>query len=328
MKKIIIIVMIFVLFIVQITTVAIFFYLFLVIMTLFVIIAAIELIRMYEKEKKFDKGIALVIVLLTVASFLSVGGVFSDIQSPGNEFWRNPLEDIRNQLTIVTLIVTIVTFSLLVFSPNFGGADVGKVLTVVNYVALGAASVMILRVLGTKFIVYLLLISTVTDMGAYFFGIKFGRKIFGPKGMAPNISPKKSWEGAIAGTLLATIIASSFALFYGVFFPSTGFLGNFLNSNDNQTILDGFSSLGEESRGIQALILIPVTLIASIVGQIGDLVASKLKRTYDIKDFGSVFPGHGGVLDRFDSIFFVAMFLAAIFLWVSQSAPLVPFSFS
>src|SRR5690554_1902274 len=118
MKKRIITGVIFALLIVPITTVPILFNLFQVIMTLFVIIAAIELIRMYEKEKKFDKGIALVIVLLTVASFLSVGGVFSDIQSPGNEFWRNPLEDIRNQLTIVTLIVTIVTFSLLVFSPN------------------------------------------------------------------------------------------------------------------------------------------------------------------------------------------------------------------
>jgi phosphatidate cytidylyltransferase len=54
-------------------------------------------------------------------------------------------------------------------------------------------------------------------------------------------------------------------------------------------------------------------LLASIVSQLGDLVASKLKRTYDIKDYGDIFPGHGGVLDRFDSAIFSSMFLVTVF---------------
>lgn len=98
MKKRIITGVIFALLIVPITTVPILFNLFQVIMTLFVIIAAIELIRMYEKEKKFDKGIALVIVLLTVASFLSVGGYFQTFNHPEMNFG-----EIRSKIFVTNL---------------------------------------------------------------------------------------------------------------------------------------------------------------------------------------------------------------------------------
>ena len=52
---------------------------------------------------------------------------------------------------------------------------------------------------------------------------------------------------------------------------------------------------------IEILCVVGITLLLAVTGQLGDLVASKLKRAYDIKDFGKIFPGHGGVLDRFDS---------------------------
>jgi len=91
-----------------------------------------------------------------------------------------------------------------------------------------------------------------------------------------------------------------------------------------QTLLANFSSLGEStSLWVQALVLVPVTFLASIFAQIGDLVASKLKRTYGIKDFGTILPGHGGLLDRFDSILFVAMFLTAIFILIHYFYPAV-----
>lgn len=278
--------------------------LFQVVMSLFVVIAAIEMIQMYETEKKFQKGAKIGIIFLTLATFLSVGGVL------GSEN-HNPLEA-NGWLQITIPLITIALLGFLVFFKNFNGADVGKALMVINYVGLGSASIVILRFLGVRFLVYLFLITALTDIFAYLFGVKFGKHK-----MAPHISPKKSWEGAIAGTIIATIIASSFALFYGDIFQPGTMIGDFFNSTGERTLLHNFSIIGDtQPRWVQSILLIPVTFFSSILGQIGDLVASKLKRTYQIKDFGKILPGHGGLLDRFDSALFVAMFLNAIFLLI------------
>jgi phosphatidate cytidylyltransferase len=240
-----------------------------------------------------------------------VGGVLGSAE-------HNPLEA-NGALSITIPLITLVLFSFLVLVRDFNGEDVGKALTIVNYIGLGAASIVILRFLGVRFIVYLFLITSATDIFAYLFGMKFGKHK-----MAPHISPKKSWEGAIAGTVFATIIASSFALFYGyVFYPGT-WLGDMLNSTGELTLLDNFSSLGESNPlWVQALIIVPVTFLGSIFAQIGDLVASRLKRTYNIKDFGTILPGHGGLLDRFDSVLFVALFLTAVFLLIYRAFPAI-----
>lgn len=280
-------------------------------MALFVIIATIEMIRMYETEKPFQHLPKIGIVLLTLATFFSVGGVLGNLE-------HNPLEK-SGLLNITIPLITLTLFSFLVLFKEFNGVDVGKALTIVNYVGLGAASIVILRFLGTRFIVYLLLITSVTDIFAYLFGVKFGKHK-----MSPHISPKKSWEGAIAGTVFATLIAASFALFYGYFFQPGTALGRMFNSGGQMTLLENFSSLGEElPLWVQGLIIVPMTMIASIVGQIGDLVASRLKRTYDIKDFGTILPGHGGLIDRFDSVLLVAMFLNAVFLLIYRLFPAV-----
>jgi len=218
---------------------------------------------------------------------------------------------------IILSFVTVILLSLLVFIDDFSGSDLGKAITIINYIGLGAASITILRYLGVRFIVYVALISMMTDIFAYFFGIAFGKHK-----MAPRISPKKSWEGAIAGTLFGTIIASSFAIFYGVIFSPEGFLGYIFNPDGYQTIFDNFTSIGNEPLFTQALIIIPITLLGSISAQIGDLVASKLKRNYKIKDFGNIFPGHGGILDRFDSIIFIGIMFLGIFILIKQFYPM------
>jgi len=109
------------------------------------------------------------------------------------------------------------------------------------------------------------------DTAAFIFGSFFGKsKIF------PSISPKKTWEGSLAG-FVATIIV------FIVFFKM-GLLGSFNNS----------------------LEVIVLSSFVSILGQIGDLFESKFKREAGVKDSGKLLLGHGGVLDRFDSLIFAS----------------------
>lgn len=116
-----------------------------------------------------------------------------------------------------------------------------------------------------------------TDIFAYVFGVLFGKHRF-----SPNISPKKSLEGSIGGTL--TCVATSVGAFYIY-----------------QVIADIQFSL---------VTILVYALICSLVGQIGDFSFSFIKRSFGIKDFGNLLPGHGGVLDRLDSLIFISpMFL-------------------
>lgn len=106
-----------------------------------------------------------------------------------------------------------------------------------------------------------------TDSGAYFVGRAFGRRK-----LWPEISPKKTIEGAVGGIASAILLAVVFQLIYPLF------------------------------TYIWAIL---VAFIVAVFGQVGDLAESALKRYYGVKDSGNLLPGHGGILDRFDSLLFV-----------------------
>ncbi len=135
---------------------------------------------------------------------------------------------------------------------------------------------------GVYYVFYLLMAGWATDTFAYFVGVKFGKHKFS------KISPKKSIEGCIGGTVGCTII----------FIAYTYFLNNNLGFELNYVLM-----------GITGVIF-------SIISQIGDFSASSIKRYCEIKDFGSIMPGHGGFLDRFDSIILVAPFVFILFQFV------------
>ncbi len=130
---------------------------------------------------------------------------------------------------------------------------------------------------GLAMLVFCLLCSWLTDTGAYFAGTLFGKHK-----LSPRISPKKTIEGAIGGVIVCV------ALTWAIAFLCVSTLG----------IVDGYT--------INVINLIILTAICSIISMIGDLSFSVVKRTYGVKDYGNIMPGHGGVLDRFDSFMFVA----------------------
>ena len=130
-------------------------------------------------------------------------------------------------------------------------------------------------------LLYLLFCAWFGDSGAYFAGTFFGKHK-----LCPNISPKKTFEGLVGGVVTVGIVTTILLVVYN----------NFI--------------LGEQQ--LSYPVLIPLSMVASLVGVVGDLSASVIKREYSVKDFGNIMPGHGGVLDRFDSVILVAPFLYVV----------------
>ncbi len=129
----------------------------------------------------------------------------------------------------------------------------------------------------------------ITDIFAYFSG-----RLFGKHKLIPEISPKKTVEGSIGGMLFCVLAFVGFTFVYNTWL--VGLLPEV--------------TVPEVTKSLPYLLMVVVGLIVSVVSQIGDLSMSALKRHYGIKDFGKIFPGHGGMLDRFDSVLAVAITLA------------------
>ena len=127
------------------------------------------------------------------------------------------------------------------------------------------------RNIGLSLIVFLFLVTVLTDTFAYITGMLIGRHK-----LLESISPNKTWEGFIGGSVMGTFVSVMFYI-------------TVINPN------------------ISLPIIILTTLFLSIIGQIGDLFFSAIKRYYKVKDFSNIMPGHGGILDRLDSIMFVIL---------------------
>lgn len=140
---------------------------------------------------------------------------------------------------------------------------------------------------GIFFIVYTLVTAWIADGGAYFAGTFLGKHK-----LCPEISPKKTWEGFFGG-LAASVV---FAVLLGFGYE----------------LWDKIFT-GENHFRVNILILCIVAFISTFLGLLGDLIASLMKRQCGVKDFGNFFPGHGGVMDRFDSVLFVSPFVYLAF---------------
>ncbi len=140
--------------------------------------------------------------------------------------------------------------------------------------------------IGVYLIFYALICALATDSGAH-----LGGTLFGKTKMSPNISPKKTVEGAVCGIIFSMVLNLVATLLYNKF---------------------GYTDLTRT----QATVLFVAQPFISFLSMMGDLTASVLKRNFGVKDFGKIFPGHGGVMDRFDSTLFTvpATYLVALFI--------------
>jgi phosphatidate cytidylyltransferase len=125
-------------------------------------------------------------------------------------------------------------------------------------------ALLLLYSISPQMMLFALLIVWVADMGAYFAGKKFGRVK-----LAPSISPGKTWEGVFGGLIMVAVLTVVWSQYYA---------------------------------GMDLAVLMPFCLAVGALSVVGDLTVSMFKRTAGVKDSGKLFPGHGGVLDRVDSV--------------------------
>ena len=192
-------------------------------------------------------------------------------------------------LTSVYFLLTVYLLGTAVFRP--GRVSYGSLMGILGgsfYIAVAFSSLVLLRDFPNG--VYLFLLpfvgSWVTDTFAYFTG-----RVCGRHKLAPAVSPKKTVEGSIGGVAFAV---AAFIL-YGAILAGRGFSPSYA-------------------------VLAVCGLFTSVVSQIGDLALSAIKREYGVKDYGRLFPGHGGVLDRFDSVIATAPLLLMLCLWGASGA--------
>lgn len=168
---------------------------------------------------------------------------------------------------IIIFVMLLLAYTVL--SKNkFTFDDASFMLLATIYISMGFYFLIQARMMGLNYILFILFIIWATDTGAYFLGSALGKKKLWPK-----ISPNKTIEGALGGIVLASIVGVIFQLIYPF--------------------------------NMSMLTIIIVSIVISVVGQIGDLTASAYKRHFGVKDSGQILPGHGGILDRLDSLLFV-----------------------
>ena len=229
-------------------------------------------VGLYEKnaENKRDNVLAILGILGSAVYYIALLPELSKTQK---------LIELSNMTLILIFIVLmlIIFMGVFVFTfPRFSFDKIAFAIVAIVYVPVCISFIYLIRFIEDgKFVFWLIFISSwVCDTCAYFVGSAIGKHR-----LAPVLSPKKSIEGSIGGIVGTIIVAFLF--------------GHFVQHN----------LLGGADKSIQYMF---ICAIGSVVSQIGDLAASGIKRNHDIKDYGKLIPGHGGILDRFDSVIFVA----------------------
>lgn len=195
----------------------------------------------------------------------------------------------QNYYIFMTLL-TVLTLSVLVIRyPKYSIVDVALTIFPVLYVSLLFSFIILLRdVKDGSFWVWLIAIGAWgCDTFAYFTG-----KTIGKHKLAPELSPKKTIEGSIGGIIGAGLLGYLYTIIYSYYFS--------LRMNE------------------QVAWVVLAVMLGAFISQFGDLAASAIKRHFKQKDYGYILPGHGGILDRFDSFLFVSPMIYIIVIGVQS----------
>lgn len=279
-------------------------------------VATYEIIRCAKPRHSIWLTIVSLILTLLLACWPMLRQVFnSAIENTGWKLWCS-FETLY--LSILILVIAFMTiFFFVVVDKGTSVSDATFIFTICVMTAFGFQCIMFLRyypivdhynwepgvilpdrpyfnsfenLQSCLLLLYVVIGTFMTDIGAYFTGILFGKHK-----MNPRISPKKTWEGFWGGIIVSMLASFGFA--FGLALGKNPLL-SFLDINHWYYI-------------------VIMSLFIPFISVLGDFVFSSLKRHYDIKDFGKIIPGHGGILDRVDSLIFSTIFVAVFICMIS-----------
>lgn len=229
----------------------------------------ISLIGLYElyKVMKFEN------TPLACVGYLGAFAWYSNIDTK-----PNAILDIKvPELMIFSIVVVAALLIFVVKYPKYSANQLFSTIFGIFYIPVMISFIFKTRetIAFGQWLAWMVYVSSWgSDTCAYAVG-----RLFGRHKLAPNLSPKKSIEGSVGGIIGSALIGVIFGLI----------MSNFTGKSENLIII--FAVIGG---------------LGSVISQIGDLAASGIKRNYDIKDYGHLIPGHGGILDRYDSIIITA----------------------
>ncbi|HPE14608.1 MAG TPA: phosphatidate cytidylyltransferase [Bacilli bacterium] len=223
-----------------------------------------ELLRIRETKKEFPKFMKIFTYIMVLLM------LFSNVLEASLHF---VIDD-----SIMSIFFLLFLLPLVFINDNekYNITDAFYLIGTVVFLGLAFNLFVEFRNLDVSYILYVALITIMSDTFAYFTGYFVGKTK-----LCEKISPKKTVEGLVGGTIMGTIIPS---LYYIVV----------INPEVN------------------IILIVVITFLLSLVGQCGDLVFSSIKRYYGKKDYSNMIPGHGGILDRLDSILFVILAFSVI----------------
>lgn len=230
-----------------------------------------------------DVVAVLSIILMSMSSCLDMSG----------EGGMTHFNNMMMYTTLFAILLVIYAIARVAFALFQKSGDPTRMLAYsvlgIIYVTLGLSCAVLLNMLSSGLVLLIFILIWLNDTGAYLSGRAFGRHK-----LCVHLSPKKTWEGFFGGLLICVIV--------GVVLSIIGVGGNLLVGGNEASSFTGVGWLLSFSSPVYLGIVLPVSVV--VFSTAGDLFESMIKRNSGVKDSGRIIPGHGGVLDRIDSMLF------------------------